>query len=144
VTRADSVRLGMAEVPTEAAVVLVHDAARPFLPPEVIDRVLQALGEGWDGVVPALEVADTLKRASADGAVIETVERDGLYGVQTPQAFVAETFRRALTASPESPTDCAGFVEASGGRVRIVEGDRRLVKVTTAEDLELVEALLSP
>ncbi|HLM33204.1 MAG TPA: 2-C-methyl-D-erythritol 4-phosphate cytidylyltransferase [Gaiellaceae bacterium] len=141
-TRADSVRLGMAEVPTEAAVVLVHDAARPFLPPEVIDRVLHALGEGWDGVVPALEVADTLKRVRADGAVIETVERGGLYGVQTPQAFVAETFRRALAGSVESPTDCAGFVEASGGRVRIVEGDRRLVKVTTAEDLELVEALV--
>jgi 2-C-methyl-D-erythritol 4-phosphate cytidylyltransferase len=142
-TRADSVRLGMGEVPNEAAVVLVHDAARPFLPPEVIDRVLQALGEGWDGVVPALEVADTLKRARADGAVIETVERVGLYGVQTPQAFVAETFRRALAGSVGSLTDCAGFVEASGGRVRIVEGDRRLVKVTTAEDLELVEALLS-
>jgi 2-C-methyl-D-erythritol 4-phosphate cytidylyltransferase len=109
----------------------------------VIDRVILALGEGWDGVVPALEVADTLKRARADGAVIETVEREGLYGAQTPQAFVAETFRRALAGSTGSPTDCAGFVEASGGRVRIVEGDRRLVKVTTAEDLELVEALLS-
>lgn len=142
-TRADSVRLGMAEVPTEAAVVLLHDAARPFLPPEVIDRVLQALGEGWDGVVPALEVSDTVKRARADGAVIETVERDGLYGVQTPQAFVADTFRRALTTSAESPTDCAGFVEASGGHIRIVEGDRRLVKVTTPADLEFVEALLN-
>ncbi len=141
-TRADSVRLGLAEVPGEAAVILVHDAARPFLPAEVIDRVLEALGEGWDGVVPGLAVADTLKHASADGAVDETVEREGLYGVQTPQAFVADTFRRALGGSTASPTDCAGFVEASGGRVKIVEGDRRLVKVTTPGDLELVEALL--
>ena len=142
-TRVDSVRLGLAEVPGEAAVILVHDAARPFLPPEVIDRVLEALGEGWDGVVPGLAVADTLKHACADGAVDATVEREGLYGVQTPQAFVADTFRRALGGSTVSATDCAGFVEASGGRVKIVEGDRRLVKVTTPEDLELVEALLS-
>ena len=106
-TRADSVRLGMGEVPNEAAVVLVHDAARPFLPPEVIDRVRQALGEGWTEVVPALEVADTLKRARADGAVIETVERVGLYGVQTPQAFVAETFRRALAGRADRSTPTA-------------------------------------
>jgi 2-C-methyl-D-erythritol 4-phosphate cytidylyltransferase len=140
--RADSVRIGVAEVPEEAAVVLVHDAARPVLPEEVIERVLEPLGAGWDGAVPGLPVSDTLKRAER-GAVLETVDRSGLYAVQTPQAFVGATFRRALAAFEGSPTDCAGFVEASGGRICVVEGDRRLVKVTTPDDLELVERLLS-
>ncbi len=94
-TRADSVRRGVAEVPEEATVVVVHDAARPVLPAEVVDRVLAPLGEGWDGAVAALPVADTLKRA-VDGAVRETVDRDGLYAVQTPQAFVGSTLRQAL------------------------------------------------
>jgi 2-C-methyl-D-erythritol 4-phosphate cytidylyltransferase len=140
--RADSVRIGVAEVPEEAAVVLVHDAARPLLPEEVIERVLAPLGEGWDGAVPGLPVSDTLKRADG-GAVVETVDRTGLYAAQTPQAFVAATLRRAIAGFEGSPTDCAGFVEASGGRVTVVEGDSRLVKVTTPEDLLLVERLLA-
>jgi 2-C-methyl-D-erythritol 4-phosphate cytidylyltransferase len=140
-TRTESVRAGVAEVPDDAAVILVHDAARPFLPPEVIDRVLAPLGEGWDGAIPALPVADTLKRV-ADGVVVETVERGGLYAAQTPQAFVASTFRGAI-AQAGDVSDCAGFVEAAGGRVRAVEGDSRLVKVTTAADLTLVESLLA-
>jgi 2-C-methyl-D-erythritol 4-phosphate cytidylyltransferase len=140
--RADSVRIGVGEVPEDAAVVFVHDAARPLLPDEVIERVLVPLGEGWDGAVPGLPVSDTLKRADG-GAVTETVDRTGLYAVQTPQAFVASTLRRAIAAFDGSPTDCAGFVEASGGRVCVVEGDHRLVKVTTPEDLVLVERLLA-
>ena len=141
-TRAESVRIGLGEVPPDAAVVLVHDAARPLVSPEVVDRVLAALGEGWDGAVPALAVSDTLKRA-ADGQVVETVERAGLYAAQTPQGFVAETLRRAL-ANGEGGTDCAALVEAAGGRVVLVEGDARLLKVTTPADLALVEALLAP
>jgi 2-C-methyl-D-erythritol 4-phosphate cytidylyltransferase len=129
-------------VPDDAAVILVHDAARPLLPEEVVERVLTPLGEGWDGAVPGLTVLDTLKRVDG-GAVTETVERAGVYAVQTPQAFVADTFRGALAGSESSPTDCAGFVEARGGRVCVVRGDRRLVKVTTAEDLAYVEALLA-
>jgi 2-C-methyl-D-erythritol 4-phosphate cytidylyltransferase len=139
-TRADSVRAGLAEVPEEAAVVLVHDAARPVLPPEVVERVLGGLGDGWEGAVPALAVGDTLKRAEGE-RVVETVDRTGVYAVQTPQAFLAEILSRAL-AGDEDATDCAGLVEAAGGRVRLVEGDPRLVKVTTPADLELVEALL--
>jgi 2-C-methyl-D-erythritol 4-phosphate cytidylyltransferase len=140
-TRADSVRIGVAEVPEEAAVILVHDAARPLLPEEVIERVLEPLGEGWDGAVPGLPVSDTLKWVEGE-AVRETVDRAGLYAVQTPQAFVAATLRRAMEGFEGSPTDCAAFVETSGGRVKVVEGDRRLVKVTTPEDLALVEHLL--
>jgi 2-C-methyl-D-erythritol 4-phosphate cytidylyltransferase len=140
-TRADSVRAGVADVPEAAAVVLVHDAARPLLPEAVVERLVTALEDGWDGAVPGLPLADTVKRA-ADGAVVETLERTGLYAVQTPQAFVAATLRRALGSAPAAATDCAAFVEAVGGRVRLVEGDPRLVKVTTAADLALVETLL--
>jgi 2-C-methyl-D-erythritol 4-phosphate cytidylyltransferase len=141
-TRADSVRAGLAEVPAEAAVILVHDAARPVLPEAVIERVLTALGEGWDGAVPGLRVADTVKRVAEDGRVVETLDRDGLVAVQTPQAFVADTLRRAFETQSHAATDCAALVEASGGRVRVVEGDARLVKVTTPDDLHVVERLL--
>ena len=141
-TRPDSVRAGIADVPPEAAVVLVHDAARPVVSEEVIGRVLAPLGEGWDGAVPALPVGDTLKRARPDGGVAETVDRAGLYAVQTPQAFVSETLRQAL-AGPGDATDCAGFVEAAGGRVRLVDGDPRLLKVTTSADLAVAEAVLA-
>lgn len=140
-TRTDSVRAGLAEVPADTAAVLVHDAARPFLPDEVVERVVTALGDGWDGAVPALTLADTVKRAEGE-AVGETVDRAGLHAVQTPQAFVAEALRRALAGGGDA-TDCAGLVEAAGGRVRLVEGDRRLLKVTTPDDLAFVETLLA-
>ena len=134
-TRAESVRLGVAEVPAEALVVLVHDAARPFLPDEVVERVLAPLAEGWDGVVPALPLADTVKRVRGD-EVVETLARDELVAVQTPQAFLADVLRRAVAGGDAS--DCAALVERAGGRVKVVQGDPRLVKVTTPADLELV------
>ncbi len=138
-TRSDSVRAGLAEVPADALVVLVHDAARPLLSDDVVERVLAPLSEGWDGVVPGLPVGDTLKRVGAEGDVQETVARDGLWAVQTPQAFMAEALRRAQAKGAEA-TDCAGLVEAAGGRVKIVEGDPRLLKVTSPADLETVAA----
>jgi 2-C-methyl-D-erythritol 4-phosphate cytidylyltransferase len=142
-TRADSVRAGLAEVPADAAVVLVHDAARPVVPPEVIARLVAALGDGYDGAVPALPVVDTVKRA-VGGVVVETLDRDGLVAVQTPQAFVASVLRAAFEARDCSPraTDCASLVEAAGGRVRVVAGDERLQKVTTRADLERVAGWL--
>jgi 2-C-methyl-D-erythritol 4-phosphate cytidylyltransferase len=140
-TRADSVRAGVGEVPDDADVILVHDAARPLLPEEVVERVVAGLAEGWDGVVPALPLADTVKRAEGE-AVAETVDRTGLYAVQTPQVFLAEALRRALARGGDA-TDCAGLVEAAGGRVRLVEGDRRLLKVTTPADLAFVATLLA-
>lgn len=140
-TRADSVRAGLAEVAEDAAAVLVHDAARPLLAEDVIERVLAPLAEGWDGVVPGLPVSDTVKRVGVDGGVVETVSRDGLWTVQTPQAFPPDVLRRAL-ASGADATDCAGLVEASGGRVKVVPGDPLLLKVTTAEDLARVASLL--
>ncbi len=139
-TRAGSVRAGVAEVPEEAAVLVVHDAARPLLQEEVVERVVTAIDDGWDGAIPALPLADTVKLAEGE-TVVETVDRTRLVAAQTPQAFLAEPLRRALAGVDEA-TDCAGLVEAGGGRVRVVEGDRRLLKVTTQADLDLVELLL--
>ena len=139
-TRTGSVRAGVAEVPDDAAVILVHDAARPLLPADVVGRVVEALGSGADGAVPGLPLPDTVKRVS-DGVVAETLARHQLVAVQTPQAFVAAVLRDALDRGEEG-TDCASLVEAAGGRVAVVEGDERLLKVTTPADLERVAAWL--
>ena len=142
-SRSESVREALAEVADDAAVVLAHDAARPLLPDEVIERVLAPLNEGWDGVVPGMPLSDTVKRVEGD-RVVETLPRGELVAVQTPQAFIASVLREALAGDVSEASDCASLVEAQGGRVRVVEGDSRLLKVTTAEDLALVESLLEP
>jgi 2-C-methyl-D-erythritol 4-phosphate cytidylyltransferase len=138
-TRAASVATAIAVVPEGAAVVLVHDAARPILPEEVIERVLTALNEGWDGAIPVIPLADTVKRVESD-RVVETVEREGLAVAQTPQAFVAPVLRGAL--SDDEATDCSALVEARGGRIKAVTGDARLIKVTEPADLDAVDHLL--
>ena len=140
-TRGESVRLALADVPQEAAVVLVHDAARPLVDDAVIERVLAALNEGWDGAVPALPVTDTVKRVEGD-RVVETLDRDELRTVQTPQAFVADVLRQAFDGDVTKASDCASLVEARGGRVKVVVGDPRLMKITDSADLEQVAALL--
>jgi 2-C-methyl-D-erythritol 4-phosphate cytidylyltransferase len=143
-TRSESVRAALAEVPGEATVVLVHDAARPLVVDEVIERVITALGDGWDGAVPVLPVSDTVKRVEGE-AVAETLDREGLVTAQTPQAFLAPVLRDAFSTLQQTvtkSTDCASLVEAKGGRVRAVEGDPRLLKVTTPADLELVASWL--
>jgi 2-C-methyl-D-erythritol 4-phosphate cytidylyltransferase len=140
-TRAESVRAALAEVADEALVALVHDAARPLVTDDVIARVLAPLSEGWDGVVPALPVADTLKEVEGD-RVVRTIARAGVVSVQTPQAFAVDTLRRAYAGDLGAATDCASLVEARGGRVRWVDGDPRLLKVTTRADLEQVAAWL--
>jgi 2-C-methyl-D-erythritol 4-phosphate cytidylyltransferase len=140
-TRAESVRAALAEVEEDALVVLVHDAARPLVDDSVVERVLRPLGEGFDGAVPVLPVTDTLKRVER-GAVVETAEREGLAGAQTPQAFLAAALRRAFAADLTGVTDCASAVERVGGRVAAVDGDPRLLKVTTPADLAFVESLL--
>jgi 2-C-methyl-D-erythritol 4-phosphate cytidylyltransferase len=141
-TRGDSVRAALAEIPEEALVVLVHDAARPLVDDGVIERVLEPLAEGYDGVVPGLPLADTVKRVEG-GIVKETVDRSSLVTVQTPQAFTATAIRGAYRGDdPVAATDCASLVEAAGGRIRVVAGDPRLLKITTAADLALVESWL--
>jgi len=140
-TRAESVRIALDEVPEDAVAALVHDAARPLVTDEIVGRVLGPLSEGWDGVVPALPIADTVKRVRGD-EVVETLARGELVAAQTPQAFVADVLRAAVSEGDSSAADCASMVEARGGRVKIVPGDPRLLKVTTPEDLELVSTWL--
>ncbi len=140
--RGESVRSALAEIPKDADFVLVHDAARPLVSEEVVRRVLEPLEQDWDAVVPALPLADTVKRVENE-RVVETLERSSLVAVQTPQAFRAEALRAAYASNNDEATDCAALVERRGGRVLWVEGDRRLHKVTTPEDLALIESWLA-
>jgi 2-C-methyl-D-erythritol 4-phosphate cytidylyltransferase len=140
-TRAESVRAAVAEVADDASVILVHDAARPLLDDAVVERVLKPLAEGFHGAVPVLPLADTVKRVQR-GEVVETLDRADLVAAQTPQAFLADWLRTALGGDVAEATDCASLVEAAGGRVAVVPGSRRLVKVTEPADLALVASLL--
>jgi 2-C-methyl-D-erythritol 4-phosphate cytidylyltransferase len=140
-TRAESVRAGLVEVGSDAVVIVVHDAARPLVDDPVLGRVLEPLSEGWDGVVPGLPIPDTVKRVS-DGVVTGTIDRSDLVTVQTPQAFPAQILQAAYARDLTGATDCASLVESSGGRIRVVEGDLRLLKVTTPDDLDRVESWL--
>ena len=134
-TRSASVRAGLAAVPDDAEVILVHDAARPVPVPGVWKRVRDAIEAGADAAVPAIPVADTL-RDLAGG----TVDRGRVVAVQTPQAFRADALRRAHVGEPEG-TDDASLVEAVGGRVVVVDGDPANIKITTPLDLSVAELL---
>lgn len=142
-TRADSVRNGLEALggPDDRPV-LIHDAARPLLDAAVIRRVIEALGQA-DGALAALPVADSLRLAT-DGVVSGCVERESLWRAQTPQAFRFKTLVDAYAAWPvgEVAADEAAVVERAGGRVRIVEGDARLMKLTFPEDFAMAEALI--
>jgi len=141
--RAASVRNGLSTLggPRERPV-LIHDAARPLLDAAVIGRTLDALADG-DGALPALPVTDSLRRAS-DGLMERAVERDGLWRAQTPQAFRFGTITDAYAGWPadEPATDEATVVQRAGGRVHLVDGDPRLMKLTFPEDFAMAEALL--
>ena len=140
-SRAESVRAGLAAVPEEAAIIVVHDAARPLAGAPLFAAVVEAVRAGGaDGAIPVLPVVDTLKRTS-DGTVRSTVDRDGLVAVQTPQAFVASTLRAAHRTAGQA-TDDAALLERLGATVCTVSGDPRNVKLTRPEDLEVAEALI--
>lgn len=140
-TRADSVRAGLAAVPDEADVILVHDAARPLASDALFRAVADAVRAGADGVVPGLPVSDTIKRVDGD-RVHETVPRESLVAVQTPQGFRAAALRAAHAGGGDG-TDDAALVEQAGGTVVVVPGESTNVKVTAPEDLLLVEAFLT-
>jgi 2-C-methyl-D-erythritol 4-phosphate cytidylyltransferase len=139
-TRSESVRCGLVAVPAEARVIVVHDAARPLAPVELFREVIDAVLGGADAAIPGLPVTDTIKAVDGD-LVVETLDRDRLVAVQTPQAFAADVLRRAH-AGEASATDDAALVEAAGGQVRIVPGSERALKVTTPDDLVRARALL--
>lgn len=136
-TRSESVRAGLARVPPDAAVVVVHDAARPLAAAGLFESTIGAVRAGADAAVPVVAVTDTLRHRDGGGVV----DRDGLVAVQTPQAFRVDALRRAHAGGGEA-TDDASLVERSGGRVVIVEGDPANRKITDATDLVAAEAVL--
>jgi 2-C-methyl-D-erythritol 4-phosphate cytidylyltransferase len=144
-SRSESVRNALAAAP-EAEIAIVHDAARPLVSPELVERCVAAIhAPGVDGAVAAAPVTDTIKEADGSGRVLRTLDRGALWSIQTPQVFWAPKLRAVLDAAPEvlaKATDDAGLVEAAGGTVAIVEAPRENLKVTTPLDLRVAEALL--
>jgi 2-C-methyl-D-erythritol 4-phosphate cytidylyltransferase len=145
-SRSESVAAGLRIVPGEAALVIVHDAARPLVSPALIGAVLDALADA-DGAIAAAPVVDTLKRGDRDGLIAQTVPREGLWAAQTPQGFRAASLRAAIAAADRAgslagATDCASILEAWGGRVRLVASAAPNPKVTTRMDVAVAEALL--
>ncbi|MGH7102749.1 MAG: 2-C-methyl-D-erythritol 4-phosphate cytidylyltransferase, partial [Acetobacteraceae bacterium] len=144
-TRQVSVRAGLeALAPHAPAIVLVHDAARPHIPPGTIPALLAAL-EQAQGAIPALAVTDTLKRAGRSGAIAETVPRAGLWRAQTPQAFhFATLLRLHRAAGSDGATDDAALLEAAGLTVALVAGSEDNIKITIPDDLSRLARLLAP
>lgn len=140
--RIDSVRAGIAAAP-DAGIYLVHDAARALTPPALIARIVTELRAGRAAVIPALEVADTIKSVDLLGGVTATLNRAELRAVQTPQGFDGELLRRAYASVTDGTdiTDDAGLVERVGARVRAIPGDPLAFKITTPHDLAVAAAL---
>jgi 2-C-methyl-D-erythritol 4-phosphate cytidylyltransferase / 2-C-methyl-D-erythritol 2,4-cyclodiphosphate synthase len=133
-TRSDSVRAGLANVPSNATIVCVHDGARPFASIDLFTAVILAVIDGADAAVPGVPVSDTIKQVASDGAVVGTPVRAQLRAVQTPQAFRADVLRRAHSSAADA-TDDAALVEAVGGRVIVVAGEEDNRKITDPSDL---------
>ena len=139
--RQDSVAAGLAVIPQDVAFVLVHDAARPFVPQSVTQHVVDALRAGNEAVIPAVQVVDTIKRVNAEGTVVGTIDRTTLRRIQTPQGFARDVMNRAYADPTHMATDDSGLVEAMGVVVVTVPGDERAFKITTPTDLETAERL---
>jgi 2-C-methyl-D-erythritol 4-phosphate cytidylyltransferase len=150
-TRQQSVRIGVEALPDGITTVLVHDAARPLVPVDTVDAVIEAVREGAPAVVPALPLADTVKQVDPrekgePEPVVATPDRALLRAVQTPQGFDRATLRHAHETVPldgEGATDCAGMVEKLGVPVVVVPGHEEAFKVTRPLDLVLAEAVLA-
>ena len=132
-TRSESVRAGLAAVPSDATIICVHDAARPLASVALYRRAIDAVSEGADAAIPAVSVADTIK-VVADGVVVATPDRASLVAVQTPQAFRAGVLREAHAAGGDA-TDDAALVEGRGGLVVVVDGETTNRKITVPDDL---------
>jgi 2-C-methyl-D-erythritol 4-phosphate cytidylyltransferase len=140
--RQSSVGRALAAVPTDVAVVLVHDAARPLTPPQLVEDVAAAVRGGADAVIPVVPVVDTIKQVDVDGVVHGTVDRGALRAVQTPQGFRHDVLVAAHAAATDPLTDDAGLVEKVGGTVHCVPGSDHALKITRPIDLAIAEALL--
>lgn len=142
-TRQRSVAAGLAHVDPGIGVVLVHDAARALTPSAQFDRIVAHVRGTARGAVPGLAVTDTIKRADADGTILDTVDRAALSAVQTPQGFPRDQLDEAYAAQPDDFTDDAALVAEVGHPVSIVAGDARAFKITTPWDLARAERLLA-
>jgi 2-C-methyl-D-erythritol 4-phosphate cytidylyltransferase len=140
VLRSDTVRCALAVIPADVDVIVVHDAARPLAPPSLFADVIAAVVAGADAAVPGLAPVDTVKRVDGD-VVVETVDRGTLVLVQTPQAFRADVLRAAHDGDPDA-TDDAALVERAGGKVVVVPGHPAAHKVTTPDDLAIMQRWL--
>lgn len=142
-TRQDSVARALLALSPEVDVVLVHDAARPLVPADVVDRVASAVRAGAQAVIPTLGVVDTIKEVDGEGIVRATLDRSRLQAVQTPQGFDRDVLQRAHAASDGGDaTDDAGMVERMGVTVQTVPGHEEAFKITRPLDLVLAEAIL--
>jgi len=142
-TRQASVAAALAVVPAGYEIILVHDAARALAPPELVERVAEAVRGGQGAVVPVLPVVDTIKQVDAAGAVLGTVDRSVLRAVQTPQGFRRDVLEAAHAAAVDDHTDDAGLAEKLGVRVATVEGEDAALKITRPLDLAVAELLLN-
>jgi 2-C-methyl-D-erythritol 4-phosphate cytidylyltransferase len=142
-TRTESVRNGLEDLPDEASIVLVHDAARPLVGDETIERVVRTVRNGQCAIA-ALPVVDTLKEVDEQGCIVKTIERERLWRAQTPQGFPRETIVRAhreAKAQRISATDDAALCERLGVAVVVVRGSERAMKITEEPDFARAEAL---
>ena len=142
--RQESVANGLASVSKDCDVVIVHDGVRPFVSPEKIEMAAGTAKEKGACIL-AVRVKETIKRASGEGVILETVDRESLFRAQTPQCFRREVICGAMEDARRAGfigTDEASLVERVGGRVEILEGDERNIKITTPEDIAIAEALL--
>lgn len=145
-SRLDSVARALLALPSDVDVVLVHDAARPLVPEELVTAVAAAVRSGQPAVVPGLAVVDTIKQVDADGTVHQTVDRSALRAIQTPQGFERDLLQRAhAAADPErvDGVDDAGLVEQLGVPVHVVPGHEEAFKVTRPFDILVAEAVLA-
>ena len=146
--RSDSVRRAVDAAP-EADVYVVHDAARPLVTRDLVERCIEEVRGGWDCAIAAARMTDTVKQADAEGRVQRTLDRSTLWAIQTPQVFDAAVLRAARAAVDvpieqlSSATDDAMLVERAGGSVRVVEAPAGNFKITTPEDLERAARLLA-
>lgn len=141
-SRAESVRRALAALPDDLDVIAVHDAARPFVTPEVVRRCFDLAAEGM-GAVAGTPATDTIKRVDAKGHVVDTPARETLWQAQTPQAFPADALRRAYREATVEGTDDAALVEGTGLTIRMVDAGPRNAKITHPDDLVLGEAMLA-
>jgi len=142
-TRSESVARALINLPDDVDTVLVHDAARPLVPVEVVTAVAAAVRDGYSAVIPVIPVVDTIKSVDRDGTIMGTVPRNNLRAAQTPQGFTREVLQRAHAEVDTPVTDDAGMVESLGISIHAVDGHEDSFKVTRPIDVVLAEAVIA-